>query len=362
MNKKKEQELSVTSFGVLPEGAEVFQYSLKNKNGLELRVLNYGGIITNIFVPDSKGEFHDIVLGYDSIEKYLTDSPYFGALIGRYGNRIAAGRFVLDEKEYKLALNDKPGGIPCHLHGGDKGFDKVLWDVEPIEQNDSAGLKLSYLSRDGEEGYPGNLSLTVFYYLSNDNKLRIEYYGKTDQATPINLTQHSYFNLKGEGRGNILDHQLAINAEKYTPVNEGLIPTGVFQPVKGTPFDFRAPKNIGQDIGVENLQLSLGGGYDHNFVIDGKIGELRQAAEVFERESRRALEVWTTEPGMQFYSGNGIGNQHVGKNGNRYVKHAGFCLETQHYPDSPNQDHFPSTILQPGEKYESITEFRFSVK
>ncbi|HHU93450.1 MAG TPA: galactose mutarotase [Halanaerobiaceae bacterium] len=357
----KNHEVSVESFGFLPEGKEVFQYRLKNKNGLELTVINYGGIIKNLFLPDRDGEFADIVLGYDNLESYLGDSPFFGALIGRFGNRIANGRFVLDGQEYELALNDKPGGIPCHLHGGNQGFDKVYWDIEPVDRDDAVGLKLSYLSRDGEEGYPGNLQVTVFYYLTDDNVLRVEYYAETDKATPVNLTQHSYFNLKGSGKGDILEHELSINAAKYTPVNEGLIPTGELESVEGTPFDFRSPKTIGRDINIENQQLGYGNGFDHNYVLDGKAGELRQVAQAYEPESGRILDLWTTEPGMQFYSGNSIG-EHTGKNGDRYGKHSGFCLETQHYPDSPNQDRFPSTILRPGDKYESITEFRFKVK
>ncbi|NLJ84077.1 MAG: galactose mutarotase [Halanaerobiaceae bacterium] len=357
----KEREVTIAPFGVLPDGKEVFQYTFGNKNGLKVTAINYGGIITKVFLPDKNGEFSDIVLGYDNLEDYLADSPFFGALIGRFGNRIANGRFVLDGKEYKLALNDQPGGISCHLHGGNKGFDKVFWDIEPVIQNDAVGLKLSYLSKDGEEGYPGNLDVSVYYYLTDDNVLRVEYYAETDKATPVNLTQHTYFNLKGAGEGDILDHELCIKAEKYTPVNEGLIPTGKLESVEGTPFDFRSPKKIGRDINVENQQLGYGNGYDHNYVLDGKAGELRQAVVAHEEESGRAMEVWTTEPGMQFYSGNSIG-EHTGKDGKSYGKHSGFCLETQHYPDSPNQEHFPSTILRPGEKYESITEFRFYVK
>lgn len=356
------EEISITSFGIMPDGEEVLQYTLKNKNGLKVSVINYGGIITNLFVPDGSGNLGDIVLGYDKLADYLEDSPFFGAVIGRYGNRIAGGQFSVDGKEYKLALNDNPGGIPCHLHGGNKGFDKVIWDIEAIMEGGTPGIKLSYLSEDGEEGYPGNLHITIYYYLTFDDSLRIEYYAETDQATPINLTQHSYFNLKGEGNGDILDHQLYINADNYTPVKEDLIPIGIVEPVNDTPFDFRRIKMIGQDINRNNPQLAFGGGYDHNFVLNDYNSDLCKAAVVFEKETGRNLEVWTTEPGVQFYSGNGLRENYIGKNGHRYGKQSAFCLETQHYPDSPNQSNFPSTILKPGEKYESVTEFRFRIK
>ncbi len=359
-NKTKQPGINITQFGTLADGQEVLKYTLKNKNNLKLSVINYGGLITNLLVPDREGNYSDIVLGYNKLEDYLEGSPYFGALIGRFGNRIADGQFVLDGKEYELALNNEPGGLSCHLHGGDQGFDKVIWDVEPIFRDGMAGLKLHYLSNDGEEGYPGNLKVDVYYFLTNQDTLRIEYYAETDKATPINLTQHSYFNLKGEGEGDILDHQLSINAEGYTPVNEGLIPTGEIETVNNTPFDFRIAKNICQDINKGDQQLDYGGGYDHNYVLNSQEGELCQAALVFEPQSGRELEVWTTEPGVQFYSGNNLDGSNIGKSEKPYIKNGGFCLETQHYPDSPNQDNFPSTILRLGEKYETVTELRFS--
>lgn len=359
---KSQAEITLTPFGISPDGKEILKYTLKNKNGIKISIINYGGIITNFYLPDNKGELDDIVLGYNKLEDYIMNSPYFGALIGRYGNRIADGRFVLEGEEYKLAQNDNPGDIPCHLHGGNIGFDKVIWDIEAILKDNILGLKLYYKSTDGEEGYPGNLATTVYYYLNSDNTLRIEYYAETDKATPVNLTQHSYFNLKGEGSGNVLGHQMYINADKYTPVNEGLIPTGVFEKVENTPFDFRFIKTINSDIHKEDQQLSFGGGYDHNYVLNGEIDEFRKAAVVYEPECGRELEVWTTEPGMQFYSGNNLGGNYIGKSGKPYIKNGGFCLETQHYPDSPNQDKFPSTILRPGEEYRSVTEFRFNVR
>ncbi|MFP4662602.1 MAG: aldose epimerase family protein [Halanaerobiales bacterium] len=353
--------MNITSFGITDKGEEVLQYTLENETGIKLSVINYGGIITSLYTPGRDGKLEDIVLGYNNLEDYIEDSPYFGALVGRYGNRIANGRFDLSGEEYKLALNDENGGIPCHLHGGIKGFDKVLWDITPITKGGKLGLKLYYRSKDGEEGYPGNLDIAVYYYLT-ESTLRVEYYAETDKATPVNLTQHSYFNLKGEGNGNVLDHELFINADSYTPVNGGLIPTGVIEPVKNTPFDFTTVKTIGVDIENENEQLKFGGGYDHNYVLNGSNGELRKAADVFEPESGRNIEVWTTEPGMQFYSGNNLDGSHIGKSDKEYIRYGGFCLETQHYPDSPNQDNFPSTILKPGEKYESITEFRFDIR
>ncbi len=360
-NTSGQAEININQFAYTSDGQEVLQYTLKNQNDLRISVLNYGGIITNLFVPDRDGELNDIVLGYNNIEDYINNSPFFGALIGRYGNRIADGKFVLDAKEYQLALNDKPGDIPCHLHGGNIGFDKIIWNVKPIIKDGTVSLKLFYRSKDGEEGYPGNLDITVYYHLTNDNTLRIEYYAETDQATPINLTQHSYFNLKGEGSGDVLDHKVYINADKFTPVNEGLIPTGSIETVKDTPFDFSIPKKINDDISKDNRQLSYGGGYDHNYVLNDENRDLHHAATVIEPESGRKLDVWTTEPGVQFYSGNNLEKSYVGKSGKPYKKYAGLCLETQHYPDSPNQDSFPSTILRPGEKYESLTEFRFSI-
>lgn len=354
--------INVKPFGKTPGGTEVMLYTLTNQNGLRVEITNYGGLIVRLFTPDRNGQLNDIVLGYNKLEDYIEKSPYFGALIGRYGNRIANGEFSLDGVTYRLAQNSESGGISCHLHGGIKTFDKVVWEADPRIVDGSPGLMLHYLSKDGEEGYPGNLDVTVYYWLTNDNILKVEYQAFTDKATPVNLTQHSYFNLKGEGNGNVLGHILTINADKITPVDRGLIPTGEYQSVKDTPFDFNNPTEIGKHINDNDQQLAFGDGYDHNYVLNNEKGEVKLAARVFEPLSGRQMEVWTTEPGMQFYSGNSLDKGFVGKSGRMYSKQSGFCLETQHYPDSPNQSHFPSTILRPGEKYQTETKFVFSVK
>lgn len=354
--------VTITSFGKLPDGREVSLYSLVNANGLKADVTNYGGIIVRLLVPDRSGRFDDIVLGYNTLEEYLKATPYFGAIVGRYGNRIAHGKFTLDGRTHTLATNNKPGGIPCHLHGGQVGFDKVLWSAEPLLREDTPGLKLRYLSKDGEEGYPGNLDVTIHYWLGNDNSLRIEYLATTDQATPVNLTQHSYFNLKGEGHGDILGHSLTLRAGHFTPVDAGLIPTGEILPVAGTPFDFTTAHLIGERVKADNAQLKFGGGYDHNWVLDNQSGQMSLAALVSEPTSGRTMEVWTEEPGVQFYSGNFLDGSLIGKSGRAYPHRSGFCLETQHYPDSPNQPSFPSTILRPGETYRTVTLYKFSAK
>ncbi|MGB1127425.1 MAG: aldose epimerase family protein [Opitutales bacterium] len=337
-------------------------YTLKNNAGTEVKVTNYGAIITSIVVPDREGRFDDIVLGYHRVEDYINavDKPYFGAVVGRYGNRIAKGQFTLDGETYTLAVNNPPN----HLHGGVIGFDKVVWDAKPIEGKDFTGLELSYLAKDGEEGYPGNLAVTVRYKLNEDNELEVEYHATTDKATPVNLTQHSYFNLAGEGNGTILKHELHINADYYTPVDETLIPTGEIAPIKNTPFDFTIPKAVGRDIAQKNEQLQFGIGYDHNFVLNkgGKLGKMTFAASVFEPNSGRFLEIYTEEPGIQFYCGNFLDGRLKGKAGRPYSHRGAIVLETQHYPDSPNQPHFPSTILKPNETYHSKTIFRFSTK
>lgn len=354
--------VTMNSFGKLDDGRECTVYTLVNANGVRADITNYGGIIVRLLVPDRRGHLDDVVLGYNSVRDYIRASPFFGAIVGRYGNRIANGKFTLDGQTYSLATNNKPGGIPCHLHGGKRGFDKVLWHAEPLLTNNTPGLKLHYLSRDGEEGYPGNLDVTVHYWLGNDNSLKIEYSATTDKATPVNLTQHSYFNLKGEGRGDILDHVLTLSASRYTPVNAGQIPTGELEPVVGTPMDFTTPHAIGERIQSKHPQLAHGDGYDLNWVIDGKPGELRRAAKVFEPRSGRVMEVWTEEPGVQFYTGNYLNNSYVGKSGTAYVIRGGLCLETQHYPDSPNHPNFPSTILRPGSRYQTATIYKFSVE
>lgn len=336
-------------------------YTLKNDNGMTVKVTNYGAIITSIMVPDRDGEFADVALGYHHLKSYTNavDKPYFGAVVGRYGNRIAGGEFTIDGETYSLAVNNGPN----HLHGGVIGFDKVIWDAEVITGDNFTGLKLGYLAKDMEEGYPGNLDVTVTYRLFEDNRLEMEYKATTDKATPVNLTQHTYFNLKGEGNGDILGHELMLNARRFTPVDETLIPTGDLKPVQGTPFDFREAKPIGQDIEVDNQQLEYGMGYDHNFVIDrgdASANDMVLAARVVEPESGRVLEVHTQEPGIQFYCGNFLDGRLTGKSGKPYVHRGGFCLETQHYPDSPNQPTFPTTIVKPDQTYHTKTSFTFS--
>ncbi len=338
---------------------DISLYTLKNKNGMEVKVTNFGAIITSIKVPDRDGKMADVTLGYDDVSDYINavDKPYFGAVVGRYGNRIAKGKFTLDGTEYSLPINNDPNS----LHGGVIGFDKVVWDAEQVGDN---GVKLTYLAKDMEQGYPGNITVSVTYTLTDNNEIDIDYEATTDKATPVNVTQHSYFNLKGEGEGTILDHELTINADRYTPVDKTLIPTGELASVEGTPFDFRKAKTIGQDIAQENEQLTFGGGYDHNWVLNRTKGdgELELAATLYEPKSGRMLEVLTTEPGIQFYSGNFLSGVLKGKSGKPYVHRGGLCLETQHYPDSPNQPEFPNTILKPGETYTSKTVFKFSTK
>lgn len=333
-------------------------FTLKNSTGMEVNVTNFGAIITAIKVPDRDGQMADVTLGYDNVADYINavDKPYFGAVVGRYGNRIAKGKFTIDGNEYSLPINNHPNS----LHGGVIGFDKVVWDAEVVGDN---GVKLTYLAKDMEQGYPGNLTVTVTYTLTDDNEIVVDYHATTDKATPVNLTQHAYFNLKGEGEGTILDHELTINADRYTPVDATLIPTGELAPVEGTPFDFRTAKPIGRDIEQENEQLKFGGGYDHNWVLTRKSEkDLELAATLYEPTSGRVLEISTTEPGLQFYCGNFLTGVLKGKSGQPYVHRGGLCLETQHYPDSPNQPDFPNTILKPGETYESKTVFKFSTK
>ncbi|QEF97219.1 Aldose 1-epimerase precursor [Stieleria maiorica] len=335
-------------------------YTMKNDSGMTVRITNYGAIIMSIVVPDRDGKMADVALGYNDIASYTNavDKPYFGAVVGRYGNRIAKGKFTIDDQEYTLAINNPPNS----LHGGIIGFDKVIWDGKV--DNEANAVTLSYLAKDGEEGYPGNLNCSVTYRLTDENAIEIDYLATTDKATPINLTQHTYFNLKGEGEGTILGHELMINARRYTPVDETLIPTGTTPAVQGTPFDFTTAKPIGRDIAADNEQLKFGGGYDHNWVLDkgGQTGEMTLAATVYEPTSGRVLEVSTTEPGIQFYCGNFLDGRLTGKSGKKYVHRGGFCLETQHYPDSPNQPTFPSTILKPDDEYETKTVFKFSTR
>lgn len=355
--------VAMRAFGQTKAGEPVMLYTLTNANGITTDITNYGGIMTRLFVPDRSGKLADILLGFNTVDEYIAKTPYFGALIGRVGNRIAHGKFTLDGKTYTLALNDKPGEIPCNLHGGNLGFDKVLWQAEPVIKDNAPGLKLHRVSPDGEEGFPGNLDVTVTYWLTNANELKIEYRATTDKATPINLTQHNYYNLRGDGNGDILGHLLTINGSKTTPVNAGLIPTGELAPVAGTPFDFLTPTAMGKNINADNQQIKYGPGFDHNWVLDRKTAkELELAATVYEPTTGRVMEVWTQEPDLQFYAGNFLDGTLVGKNGQPYQYRTGFCLETQHAPDSINQPKFPSTVLRPGEVYSTVTVYRFSAK
>lgn len=351
-------------FGVAPSGDSVDVFTLVNATGMKMRVTNYGGIITSLHVPGRPGTVEDVVLGFDSLRGYTSkayeaENPYFGALIGRYGNRIDNAQFSLNGQTYILDANNGPN----HLHGGEPGFDERVWNAELFEKVDSVGVVLHYTSPDGEEGYPGRLETEVTYTLTNENELVIDYRATATEATPVNLTQHSYFNLNGVGDGTILDHELMIDAEAFTPVDSTLIPTGEFRSVAGTPFDFREPTPIGARIDQSNRQLGIAGGYDHNFVLARQDRDsLHLAARVYDPDSGREMEVLTTEPGLQFYSGNFLDGSLVGKSGTPYEKHAGLALETQHFPDSPNQPNFPSTILRPGETYTSQTVYRFSVR
>jgi aldose 1-epimerase len=349
-------------FGKLSDGSAVQLYTLRNAQGVRVEISNYGGTVVRIFVPDRHGNFADVVLGFDRLEDYVARSPYFGCLIGRFGNRIADGKFCLNGETFQLAKNNAPNGIPCHLHGGRKGFDRVVWQAEAFTSDDGDALRLHYLSPDMEEGYPGNLDVTVTYTLTADNSLRIDYTATTDRATPVNLTNHAYFNLAGEGVGDVLGHVLTINARNYTPVKAGLIPLGHVAPVAGTPFDFSAPSKIGQSIEMPNEQLRFAGGYDHNYVLDRSDDSLVLAATVLEPLSGRILEVHTTEPGLQFYSGNFLAGAFAAKNGHVYQRRHGFCLEAQHFPDSPNQPSFPPAILEPGVTLRSTTVYHFDAR
>ena len=354
----EQNPIEETTFGEMPDGTKVKKFTLKNNVGMEVDVITYGGIITRWTAPDKQGEFEDIVLGFDNLDQYLDGNPYFGALIGRYGNRIAGGQFSLDGETYKLATNDGDN----HLHGGEKGFDKVVWNAEPKTTDEGATLELTYTSKDGEEGYPGKLDVKVTYTLTDDNALDIQYEAVTDKPTVVNLTQHSYFNLSGQLSKPVLDHNIYLNADTYLPVDGGLIPTGELRKVAGTPFDFTEPKLIGKEIEAENEQLGLGLGYDHCWVLNEGKDNFRLAASAYHEKTGRFMEVYTNEPAIQFYSGNFLDGTLPAKGGGTYVKRSGFCLETQHYPDSPNQSDFPSVRLNPGEKYTSRTMYKLSTK
>ncbi|HTM47485.1 MAG TPA: aldose epimerase family protein [Bryobacteraceae bacterium] len=343
-------------FGKTRDGEAVELYTLANAKGMEATIMTYGGIVTSLRVPDRNGKPDDVVLGFDSLDGYLGDppAPYFGALIGRYGNRIGKARFTLNGTEYKLAANNNKVN---HLHGGLKGFDKVVWKAASTSPQ---SLELTYLSKDGEEGYPGNLTTTVTYTVTDNNELKLEYKAATDKDTVLNLTNHSYFNLAGQGEGDILAHRIMINADKFTPVDATLIPTGELRNVEGTPFDFRKPRPIGEKIDSAYDQTKLGGGYDHNFVLNTSGSLTEPAVRVTEPKSGRVMEVLTTQPGVQFYTGNFLDGRLKGKGGKVYNKRYGFCLETQHFPDSPNQPGFPPVVLKPGEQYQNTTIYRFS--
>jgi aldose 1-epimerase len=344
-------KVSKEPFGKTPDGTAVEIYTL-NDGTVEARIMTYGGIVVSLKVPDRAGKLADVSLGYDSLDKYLSNPPYFGAIIGRYANRIANGKFQLDGKKYSVPKNNEENS----LHGGTRGFDKVVWSAKEVEN----GVELKYLSKDGDQGYPGNLNATVRYTLTGGG-LRMEYSATTDKPTVVNLTNHSYFNLAGEGSGPILQQQVQINASRFTPINVNLIPTGELKDVAATPFDFRTLHAIGERIDADNEQLRNAKGYDHNFVIDRKSGaELEEAARAEDPTSGRVLTVLTTEPGVQFYSGNFLTPAIVGKQGHVYDRRTGFCFETQHFPDSPNHPNFPSTTLRPGETYHSLTVFQFS--
>lgn len=346
--------LTKEPFGKSKTGELVERYTLRNTKGMEVAILTYGGIVQAIRLPNGPGKTIDVVLGFDTLDGYLGEHPYFGALIGRYGNRIGNAKFTLNGKEYKLAANNNGHS----LHGGLKGFDKVVWAPKEIPGEEPA-LELTYTSKDGEEGYPGDLTTTVRYTLTNANELKLEYNATTDKDTVLNLTNHTYFNLAGAGEGDILGHSIQILADRFTPVDKGLIPTGELKPVAGTPFDFTEPKPIGSRIMQDDPQMVNGKGYDHNYVLNSGGGALALAARVTGPNGVRTMEVLTTQPGVQFYSGNFLDGSNKGKGGHVYNQRYGFCLETQHFPDSPNKPDFPSVVLKPGEKYQSTTVYRF---
>jgi aldose 1-epimerase len=347
------------TFGAVEGGQQVDLYTLRNQSGMEVSITNYGGAVVSLKVPDRTGKLGDVVLGYDNLQGYVNDKSYFGAIIGRYANRIAHARFTLGGASYSLAKNDGDN----ELHGGTRGFNKRIWTAKDISGNDGEALELTYYSKDAEEGYPGNLTVTVTYTLTPKNELKIEYQATTDKETVVNLTNHSYFNLSGQGNGDILNHRLTIHAQEFSPVDPTLIPGPESRSVRGTPFDFTQAEAIGARINQDDQQLKFGRGYDHNWILNPRgVHPLSLAAEVWEPQSGRALEVWTTEPGLQFYSGNFLDGTIRGKEGKVYAHRAGFCLETQHFPDSPNHPAFPSTVLEAGQHFHSMTVYKFSVR
>jgi aldose 1-epimerase len=357
--RKSKASVNKQPFGQTADGTAVDLYTLTNANGLEARIMTYGGIVISLKVPDKNGKFDDVILGYDNLDGYLKNNgPYMGALIGRYANRIAKGKFSLNGTEYHLAVNNGEN----HLHGGIKGFDKVVWTAKPLRVPTGAALKFTYLSKDGEEGYPGNLTATVIYTLTDANELKIDYSATTDKRTVVNLTSHGYFNLAGQGNGDILKTQMFLNANRFTPTDAGSIPTGELRPVRGTPFDFTKPVDLGARINQDDQQLKFGSGYDHNFVLNKEGKRLTLAARAYEATSGRVMQVYTTEPGIQLYTGNFLDGTITGKDGKVYQRNYGFCLEAQHFPDSPNKPKFPSVVLIPGQRYTQTTIYKFSTK
>jgi len=350
--------LKKESFGRTWDGESVELYELTNSNGMQARITTYGAAVVSLNVPDRNGQIDDVVLGFETLEGYLKGDCFFGAIIGRCANRIRKGRVTVNGADYKLATNEGEN----HLHGGVKGFDKVVWRESPVQTQAESSVELIYLSPDDEEGYPGNLSVKVVYTLTERNELRIDFHATCDQDTIVNLTNHSYFNLAGQGQGDILAHELMIDAEFITPTDAGLIPSGELQRVKGTPFDFTQMTAIGARINQDDQQIRFAGGYDHNFVLNGETGTLRRAARVRDPETGRVMEVWTTEPGLQFYSGNFLDGSSTGKQGKVYKHRYGFCLETQHFPDSPNNANFPSVVLRTGQQYKTTTVYKFSAE
>jgi aldose 1-epimerase len=349
----KVERAKKTSFGKLPDGTEIQQFTLRNTKGAVAKVITYGATLTELWVPDKSGKNADVVLGFDNLAGYLTDHPYFGAIVGRYANRMAKGQFQLDGRTYSLFINNGPNS----LHGGKVGFNRKVWKAEPVGLAHGAAVKFTYISEDGEEGYPGTLTVHVTYELSDENALKISYAASTDKPTVVNLTNHSYFNLSGAGSGDILKDVLQLDADRYTPVGDTLIPTGELKSVQGTPFDFRKPTAIGE----RYAQVPGTGGYDHNFVLNGEAGTLRKSGELYDPVSGRQMELWTTEPGVQIYMAIGL-NGSIKGIGGAYAKFAALCLETQHFPDSPNHPTFPSTVVRPGNDFQSETIYKFSVK
>jgi aldose 1-epimerase len=351
---KQGAHVEKAAFGQMPDGTAIESYTLHNASGASAKFITYGATLTELHIKDKQGQLGDVVFGFDDLQGYLTNHPYFGATVGRYANRIAKGTFTLDGQTYHLPINNAPNS----LHGGNQGFSRHVWKAEPVKRTDGAGVRFTYLSKDGEEGYPGNLTAAVTYILTDKNELKIDYSAETDKDTVVNLTNHSYFNLSGAGTGDILKYVLYLNADKYTPVDPTLIPTGEIASVAGTPLDFRKPTPIGARI----AEIKGIGGYDHNFVVNGQMGTLRIAARVSDPNTGREIEVWTTEPGVQFYSSIGLDGSIKGKGGVAYQKYGAICLETQHYPDSPNHPNFPSTELKPGQHFHSETVYKFSAK